>query len=77
MFGFSGDCMLASYVPKKGKVVLMPSTEHDPPQISDRDVKKPQVILDYNSANGGVDKMIHIYRCKVGTHSWPMVVWSY
>jgi len=40
LFAFIGECMLLSYVPKKGKVVLMLSTEHDSPQISDR--KKPE-----------------------------------
>ena len=70
LFAFSGECKLILYVPKKGKVVLMLSTEHDCPQISDREDKKPQVILDYNEAKGGVDTvdmMIDTYHSKVAT----------
>jgi hypothetical protein len=77
LFGFSGDCMLLSYVPKKGKVILMLSSEHNRPEISSRDDKKPQAILDYNAAKGGVhvvNQMINIYRCKVSTRRWPLVV---
>jgi len=79
LFAFSGECMLISYVPKKGKVVLMLSTEHDSPQVSDRKDKKPQTILDYNEAKGGVDTvdmMINTYRSKAATRRWPMVVWT-
>jgi hypothetical protein len=79
MFGFSGECMLLSYIPKKGKVVLMLSTEHDSPDLSTREDRKPQVILDYSAAKGGVDTvdmMIDTYRSKVATRRWPMVVWT-
>ena len=76
LFAFIGECMLLSYVPKKGKVVLMLSTEHDSPQISDREDQKPQAILDYNEAKDTVDMMIDTYRSKVATRRWPMVVWT-
>ena len=66
-------------MPKKDKVVLMLSTEHDSPQISDRKDQKPQAILDYNEAKGGidtVDMMIDTYCLKVATRRSPMAVWT-
>jgi hypothetical protein len=76
-FAWSGTVMLLSYVPKAKKNVLLLSTEHDQPDISQRPDRKPEVILAYNEDKGGVDvvdKMIDTYRCKVGTRRWPMVV---
>jgi len=76
-FAWSGDLMLLSYVPKPKKNVLLLSTQHDQPDISQRSDCKPEAILAYNEGKGGVDivdKMIDTYRCKVSTLRWPMVV---
>ncbi|CAM4608293.1 unnamed protein product [Leuciscus chuanchicus] len=70
---------LVSYCPKKGKNVLLMSTCHKEAIISDREDKKPQVILDYNHCKGGVDtidKMIATYSCKRRTARWPMALFS-
>jgi hypothetical protein len=64
-------------VPKPKKNVLLLSTQHDQPDISQRPDSKPEVILAYNEGKGGVDiidKMIDTYRSKVSTLRWPMVV---
>ena len=58
----------------------MLSTEHDHPQVSEREDEKPQAIFDYNESKGGVDTvtfdmMIDTYRSKVATRRWPTVVW--
>ena len=54
-FGFARDMTLVSYVPKKGKAVLLLSTLHNQPEISDREDRKPIVVLDYNKTKGTVD----------------------
>lgn len=76
-FVWSGSLMLLSYMPKPKKNVLLLSTQHDQPDISERTDRKPEVILAYNEGKGGVDvvdKMIDTYRSKVSTRRWPMVV---
>ena len=76
-FAWNGPVMMLSYVPKAKKNVLLVSSQHDQPDISQRSDKKPEVILAYNEDKGGVDvvdKMIDTYRTKVGTRRWPMVV---
>lgn len=45
---------MVSYVPKKGKAVVLISTMHDEGLI-DEETGKPQIILDYNMTKGGVD----------------------
>jgi hypothetical protein len=77
LFAWNDSVMIASYVPKPRKVVLMLSTEHDQPDISQRSDRKPVVILDYNATKGGVDtvdQMIDIYQTKVASRRWPMTV---
>jgi len=76
-FAWSEALMLLSYVPKPKKNVLLLSTQHDQPDISQRADRKPEVILAYNEGKGGVDivdKMIDTYRSKVSTLRWPMTV---
>ena len=69
--------MLASHIPKPKKNVLMLSTMHAQPDISQREDRAPEIILFYNETKGGVDtvdQMIDNYRCKVASNRWPMVV---
>jgi Transposase IS4 len=76
-FAWSGPIMMLSYVPNANKNVLLVSTQHDQPDISQRADRKPEVILAYNEDKGGVDvvdKMIDTYRSKAATLRWPMVV---
>lgn len=76
LFGHRGNCSLVSYVPKKGKNVLLVSSMHDDAQINE-DTGKPEIIMDYNRTKGGVDtvdKMCETYNVARGTNRWPMVI---
>ena len=69
--------MLVSYIPKPRKNVLVVSSMHEEPHLSDHVARKPDMILFYNETKGGVDtvdQMIDTYRTKPGTRRWPMVV---
>ncbi|KAJ8393710.1 hypothetical protein AAFF_G00057630 [Aldrovandia affinis] len=58
---------LVSYLPKKNKNVVLLSTLHTEADISDREDRKPGIILDYNCNKGGVDnldKVIGTYSCR-------------
>lgn len=75
MFGFTNDTTLVSYIPKKGKNVLLVSTMHMGNDI-DADSNKPEMIMTYNDTKGGVDvvdKLCSSYNCARGTRRWPMV----
>ncbi|KAF0043669.1 hypothetical protein F2P81_005006 [Scophthalmus maximus] len=57
-FAFSELATLVSYVPKRGKTVLLLSTGHPRPKIdSQRKDRKPHLILDYNRMKGGMDNL--------------------
>ncbi|KAJ4948098.1 hypothetical protein JOQ06_019638 [Pogonophryne albipinna] len=54
-FTFTPTAALVSYVPKKGRNVVLLSTRHTgPPEISERADEKPHFILDYNRNKGAV-----------------------
>ena len=57
IFRFTPDVTLVSYVPKKGKAVVLLSTSYHMPQISsdENQKRKPLMILDYNRHKCGVD----------------------
>ena len=57
LFGHQEQLTLVSYVPKKGKVVILMSSNHRDAELSNRPDKKPQIILDYISTKGGVDTL--------------------
>jgi len=57
IFGHQEPLTVLSYVPKKGKAVILLSSMHRDAEISDRTDKKPQIIMDYNSTKGGVDTL--------------------
>ncbi|RXN25337.1 piggyBac transposable element-derived 4-like protein [Labeo rohita] len=56
-FAFTDTHALVSYCPRKNKNVLLMSTLHRDDQVSDKDHKKPEIILDYNHTKGGVDNL--------------------
>lgn len=73
-FAFTGEISMVSYVPKKGRLVHVLSTQHSDTSISQEEHKKPIMILDYNSTKGGVDnadKLIREYTCARRTARWP------
>ncbi|XP_042164312.1 uncharacterized protein LOC112226371, partial [Oncorhynchus tshawytscha] len=66
-FAFTPTTTLVSYLPKRNKSVVLLSTLHKTAEISDREDRKPAIILDYNHNKGGVDnldKVIGTYSCR-------------
>ncbi|KAJ8389232.1 hypothetical protein AAFF_G00122520 [Aldrovandia affinis] len=57
VFAFTKTHTAVSYVPKRGRNVLLLSTKHREPSVSEAEHKKPTIILDYNSCKGGVDNL--------------------
>lgn len=70
--------LLLSWVPKKGKNVLLLSSLHNAAEPQqNRDDKKPLVIHDYNTGKGGVDLLdscIDDFSCKRKTNRYPLVI---
>ncbi|XP_035983471.1 piggyBac transposable element-derived protein 1-like [Fundulus heteroclitus] len=76
-FAFTPTTTLVSYLPKKNKNVVLLSTLHKDSDVSDREDRKPIIILDYNRNKGGVDnldKVIGTYSCRRMTARWPLVI---
>lgn len=75
---FPNRCMLASFVPKKNKNVLMISTFHDDDSIDEESAEnKPQVITFYNLTKGGVDvvdRMKAEYSVTRVSNRWPLTL---
>jgi hypothetical protein len=68
--------VLCSYVPKKNKNVLLISSAQNTNSVSDREDKKPTLILEYNAGKGGVDLMdsrIEDFSCKRKTARYPLI----
>ncbi|XP_070964753.1 piggyBac transposable element-derived protein 4-like [Oncorhynchus clarkii lewisi] len=66
-FAFTPTTTLVSYLPKRNKNVVLLSTLHKTAEISDREDRKPAIILDYKHNKGGVynlDKVIGTYSCR-------------
>lgn len=57
VFGFQEDITIVSYVPKKGKNVILASSMHHDDSIdsSTGDKSKPEIVTFYNSTKRGVD----------------------
>ena len=73
-FGFHDQLSLCSYVPKKGRAVVLLSTLHHRAEISEGRKRKPQIISDYNISKGGVDTLdqcVHAYSCSRKSNRWP------
>lgn len=79
MFAFGKEpnrCLLTSYVPKKGKNVLLISTMHKDDTIDDM-VGKPEVIMYYNVSKGGVDVVDRLkseYDVSRISNRWPLTL---
>ena len=69
---------MVSYVPKKGKAVVMLSTMHLDKAIDEGSSKKTEVIQYYHGTKADVDtfdQLIGTYSSKRQTKRWPMVMW--
>nr|XP_023659233.1 piggyBac transposable element-derived protein 4-like isoform X2 [Paramormyrops kingsleyae]XP_023659235.1 piggyBac transposable element-derived protein 4-like isoform X2 [Paramormyrops kingsleyae] len=76
-FLFTDNTTLVSYVPRKGKNVMLMSTQHREGRISDREDKKPEMILHYNATKGGVDnldRLVACYSCHRKVTRWPLAI---
>lgn len=76
-FAFTPTTTLVSYLPKRNKNVSLLSPLHKTAEISDREDRKPDIILDYNCNKGGVDnldKVIGMYNCRRMTALCPLVI---
>ena len=63
LYGLQKEAMIASYCPKKEKVVTLLSTMHlDKGTEWPGPEKKPDVITYYNTTKGGLDIMDQIWR---------------
>ena len=78
LYGFQKEAMIASYGPKKGKVVTLLSAMHlEKGTESPGPEKKTEVITYYNETKGGVDtmdQMVRWFTTKRKTQRWPMVI---
>ena len=57
IFAFQNSATLVSYCLKKGRVVVLLSTEHDTAEVDNSEKAKPRMVLDYNASKAGVDTM--------------------
>lgn len=76
LFDYNTNQQLISFSPKKGKIVLVASTMHYTPRVSEQ-TRKPEAIEFYNETKGGVDsfdQMCKNYSCSRRTRRWPMAV---
>lgn len=78
-FGFNNSTTLVSYVPRKGKTVILVSTLHNDKSIDMESggKAKPSIITFYNQTKGGVDtadKMCASFNVARNIKRWPMVV---
>ncbi|KAL3999245.1 serine carboxypeptidase 1 [Sarotherodon galilaeus] len=76
-FAFTKKHTLVSYIPRRGKNVLLLSTKHRSPDVTDEDKRKPMIIEEYNRCKGGVDnldKVVGTYTCRKRTSRWPMAL---
>lgn len=77
VFGFDRQLTLASYVPKKGKAVILLSSMHQDATTDASQNSKPEIILHYNDTKSGVDNLDHLsrlYTCKRKIKRWPMTI---
>lgn len=57
LFAFTKTHTLVSYIAKRRRNVLLLSTKHREPSVSNEEQRKPTMILDYNRCKGGVDNL--------------------
>ncbi|KAJ4930926.1 hypothetical protein JOQ06_025227 [Pogonophryne albipinna] len=46
-----------SYIPKRGRNVLLLSSKHRDPAVTEEEKRKPMIIADYNHCKGAVDNL--------------------
>ncbi|XP_050313063.1 uncharacterized protein LOC126748103 [Anthonomus grandis grandis] len=80
MFAFTKEHTIVSYTPRKGKAVILLSTEHHDDTVADEKYKiNPHIILHYNDTKGAVDttdKMVKQYSARRIYNRWPMAIFG-
>ncbi|KAE8296656.1 hypothetical protein D5F01_LYC05417 [Larimichthys crocea] len=71
VFAFTRNHTLVSYIPRRGKNVLLLSTKHRGADISDDSKRKPTIIQDYNRCKGGVD---NLDKLRAALNRWPLAL---
>ena len=77
IFCFDNQLTLTSYVPKKGKAVILLSSMHHDDTVDAEDRQKPEIIQHYNKTKSGVDNLDHLvglYSVKRKVRRWPMTL---
>lgn len=79
LYGFTNECTLVSYVPKKSKAVILMSSMHHT-QFTDSSNNKPEIISFYNATKSGVDTLdmkCSNYSANRKTRRWPLAILYY
>ncbi|CAM4570235.1 unnamed protein product [Leuciscus chuanchicus] len=77
VFAFTKNTTAVSYVPKRGRNVILISTRHREAVVTEGPKKKPEIITDYNRCKEGVDnldKVVGTYSCRRRTNRWPQTL---
>jgi len=77
VFAFQDSATLVFYCPKKSRVVVLLSTEHDTAEVDNSEKAKLTIVFDYNASKVGVDtmdQMVRTYTSKRMTRRWPIVL---
>lgn len=73
-FGFRDDATLVSYVPKRGKAIIVLSTRHRYAEINSH-TNVPRIVEEYNAARGALDAVEQTcttYSVSKVTKRWPL-----
>lgn len=57
VFAFTRNTTAVSYVPKRGRNVILLSTRHREPALTEGPKQKPEIVVAYNRCKGGVDNL--------------------
>jgi hypothetical protein len=77
VYDHANKIMLASYIPKKNKNVILLSLSHSGNRVIPECANKPELILDYNFGKKGVDQFdqnIEEFTCCRKTKRWPLLL---
>ncbi|KAK7907107.1 hypothetical protein WMY93_015719 [Mugilogobius chulae] len=77
VFAFTKTISAVSYIPRRGKNVVLLSSKHREPTVNDDEKQKAVMITDYNRCKGAVDHLDWAcvkYSCKRMTARWPQVL---
>nr|XP_033938629.1 piggyBac transposable element-derived protein 4-like [Pseudochaenichthys georgianus] len=77
-FAFTKTHTLVSYIPQQGRNVLLLSTKHPSPDVSDEMKRKPVIIKDYRCKGGvdNLDKVVATGGEQIAGHLPSSTTWS-